>query len=510
MSGVESVSWDFARLLGAGLVESPHDPLGLVNHWIQPGSSRLLASSASQRQPLMHNITVFAQVAVLLFIPIGILIFQKYEHTKAAAIVLVAGPLMLPELVEFDLPGLPPMDKHQISALIVFFAVIFGRKDETGRASSVLIPFVILLIVVGAAGTYWTNRDDLTVSPVSTKGGLSIADGIQMTTNGLLFVLLPFWLGTKLFNTRERVIQLAKVMLAFGLLYGLFMLVEIRMSPRMNIWIYGFHQHSWRQALRNDGYRPIVFMAHGLATTMYCVTSIFWGVTLTKMGERLGTHQTRWLTIFLFGVLCLSNSFGSLIYAVCLTPILWKAPPRLLSLLASVLALFVLFIPLLRVTHALPLEELVLKLAEHKPDRALSLGFRFDMEEMVLDKWIERPWFGYGGYGRGRVFDEEGHNITVLDSAWIIAVSKAGILGFSWLFLMLLAPIGKARKHIARVPDRAERVLFSGLAIIVVVSAFDLLMNGLFTYFPLLLAGALYGYSVTLEQRGYAPAGTPG
>ena len=42
------------------------------------------------------------------------------------------------------------------------------------------------------------------------------------------------------------------------------MLVEVRLSPQINTWIYGFFQHDFIQMMRYGGFRPIVFLPHGL------------------------------------------------------------------------------------------------------------------------------------------------------------------------------------------------------------------------------------------------------
>lgn len=448
----------------------------------------------------MHQTSTIAQAALLLYVPIAVLLFQTMDRVRATAIALLGGTLFLPERIEFDLPAIPPLDKHSISCLMVFIMLKVGRKDQVPGRGSWFVPLMIVIAAVGAIGTTMTNRDTLVLSEVVVKQGLTSRDLISMLSRSLLFMVLPFWIGKTVFNTRANVTQLLKITTWFGVVYALLMLVEIRLSPQLNVWVYGFRQHSWSQFLRGDGYRPIVFLEHGLATTLYCVTSIFCAVTLGKAKQFLGSIPPYLVAGFLFIVLALSNSLGALIFGVVVTPILWVGHPRLLSLVASMMAFFVLLVPFLRLFELLPVSDLVHWIARYDADRAQSLGFRFDMEEILIRKAADRLWFGFGGFDRSRIFNDEGEDLVVTDSAWIILLGRQGVLGFLLLFLLLLVPIWAARKHIARVPDPSERALFSGVVIIVAVNTFDLLLNGLFTYLPLLFAGALFGYSETLTK----------
>ena len=52
-------------------------------------------------------------------------------------------------------------------------------------------------------------------------------------------------------------------------------------------------------------------------------------------------------------------------------------------------------------------------------DRAGSLEFRLDNEDMLIARAMQRPLFGWGGWGRARVHDEDGKDISVTDGLWI-------------------------------------------------------------------------------------------
>src|SRR5690606_24234269 len=73
-------------------------------------------------------------------------------------------------------------------------------------------------------------------------------------------------------------------------------------------------------------------------------------------------------------------------------------------------------------------------------DRAESLASRFHNENLLAERALERPVFGWGGWNRSRVYNEEGEDISTTDGLWIIVLGKTGFFGLSALTLTLLVP----------------------------------------------------------------------
>ena len=76
-------------------------------------------------------------------------------------------------------------------------------------------------------------------------------------------------------------------------------------------------------------------------------------------------------------------------------------------------------------------------------ERAASLDTRFKNEYALLQKAKERPNFGWGGYGRWRLHDDAGNDITISDSLWIITVCSEGLFGLTALLAVLLVPAAR-------------------------------------------------------------------
>jgi hypothetical protein len=128
------------------------------------------------------------------------------------------------------------------------------------------------------------------------------------------------------------------------------------------------------------------------------------------------------------------------------------------------------------------------------PDRAASMAFRFTNEDRLLTKSRERLAFGWGSYGRNSIYEPDyGREDATFDGHWIIVLSMRGAVGAAAVFLMLLLPVFIALRRLRKVPGKKEQMLIAGLAVMVSVSAFDLVPNGLFLNYPFFLSGALLG-----------------
>jgi hypothetical protein len=84
-------------------------------------------------------------------------------------------------------------------------------------------------------------------------------------------------------------------------------------------------------------------------------------------------------------------------------------------------------------------------------ERALSLYERFDNENMLTEKAMQKSTFGWGGWGRARVYDDQGNDITVADSFWIITFGNYGLVGLASITCAIVLPIAVLlRRHPAR------------------------------------------------------------
>jgi tetratricopeptide (TPR) repeat protein len=141
-------------------------------------------------------------------------------------------------------------------------------------------------------------------------------------------------------------------------------------------------------------------------------------------------------------------------------------------------------------------------------DRAESLEYRFKCERLLGDHAMERPTFGWGGYGRGLVhWDVEKTKPVPPDGLWIGVLGSKGFVGMTLIYLSLVLP---AALFVRRFPAQwwgDPRVAAASLAAgFMGLYLVDCLMNAFVNIIYISLAGGLAG----LDPRQLRALGATG
>ena len=62
----------------------------------------------------------------------------------------------------------------------------------------------------------------------------------------------------------------------------------------------------------------------------------------------------------------------------------------------------------------------------------------------MMDRASQRIWFGWGRFGRSRIFDEWGSDVSVTDGRWTITLGQFGLFGFVAEFGLLALTVFRA------------------------------------------------------------------
>lgn len=448
---------------------------------------------------------------------VSIAFFQRLRLPLAVLVTVLGGYLLLPENTVFDLPLLPGLDKRSVPALTALcLAAIFARGGRAEDGLPGVLPghwiarLLIALIVIGAAMTALTNSDMLAYG--ATRLPAIRPYDVGSTVLGAIMMLLPLLLARRYLAGPEGHVLLLRVLCIAAAWYALLALFEVRMSPQLNNWVYGFFPHSWAQHVRAGGFRPVIFLSHGLILGIFLSGTILAAVGLARLDPaRRGKFllAAAWLGL----TLLLSKNLGAVFITVILLPIaLFLSPRGQLLAAASITGLFLLY-PVARSADILPIDRVV-KLAEDiDPQRASSFITRLENEDRMLAKAAERPIFGWGGWGRSRVYDETGRDITIADGAWVITLGVDGWVGYVGRYGLLVLPILLLLLHGNRYRIGMET---SVLTLILAGNLIDMVPNSSSTPLTWLIAGVLWGRlevkaAVTSEQSAaLAPKGRAG
>jgi len=438
---------------------------------------------------------LFSILVFFLWIPIALWGARRWPPAKAAALLFLLPLMFLPELVYFDLPGVPHFDKQRIAVFWLLIGVLLFHRQWLGALQlSRWTKLSMLLLLGGRVVTVFLNSDSISDGSVYLPGHQTY-DAVTAVIAGTFDYILPFTIAAAMFKDAKDLRVLFRFLVGATLVYGVFQLFEVRFSPQLHTWIYGFFQHSFAQMMRGGGFRPIVFMTHGLAVAMFTMVGVLAAARLYKAKAKVRGVSALWAMAFLLLVALLNKSMAAFLYTLIGVPLVLFFTPKTQFRVAMLLAVTVLLYPALRASNLIPVDDIVeVVTAQFGEQRAASLSTRFDNEEDLLERAWERPFFGWGMYGRSSIYESwSGKQTSISDGDWIITLGNWGLVGFLAKYLLLLLPVFVTARQMRYLRRPSDRRFLSALALMICFSAFDLLPNGNYNYLPFVFSGALVG-----------------
>ena len=435
-------------------------------------------------------------VALLGWIPLVLVLFALLSGRRAVLVSFLAAWLFLP-VGKFPYLGLH--DKMTVTcAGVLLGTLIFGGKRLWSfRPWLADLPMLVWCLCPFVS---------------SLTNGLGLYDALSAAYYNSITWGAPYLVGRLYFADREGLRELAVAIFAGGLIYVPFCLWEIRMSPQLHRLVYGYQQHQFAQTFRFGGWRPVVFMQHGLMVAMWMSAASLIGIWLWRTGtlRSLWRFPVTWLLppLLVTAVLCKSVGALVLLAAGWLTFAIGRRLRTAIPLLCLVAVLPAYMA--LRISGVWSGRSLVSLAAQMtNRERAASLEFRLKNEDMLVNKALQRKVFGWARWGRSHVYEELGHppeDLTITDGLWVIALGEAGLLGLSAITAVLLLPailLWRRRppwqwSHPAVAPAAALAVL---LALSMIDNLFNAMLNPIFT----LAAGGLVGGKRGMAKTAAAP-----
>lgn len=418
-----------------------------------------------------------------------LILSQTMPVRRAILTALVTGWLFLPHISK-ALPGLPDYDRESavVVGLLLMTAAFGFARYKLPRLRWV-DGFVVVLTLV-PIGTAVTN-------------GLGLWEGLSYTMANSVRFLVPYAIGRIYFSDEEGALMLVKAIFIGGLIYVPFILFEKRFSPQIHAMVYGFSHFRFDQAMRGGGYRPVVFMQHGLATALWMAAAATAGVVLKRAGllKSLGI----WGSWYAVGAVCAAVVLCSSVGALALMVLALGGYFIYRNIRSPWVLICIALIPAgyvgTRSTAAIQ-TEVVTELGEafFNEGRVESLRTRLENEDILALKAWEQPVFGWGRFGRNRV-QEDGRDIVITDGLWIIIFGQLGLVGIVALLGMYLTPVWAVlMRSSTRLLARPEGAAIVALCLIGTMHMIDNLFNAMLNPIFILALGVVAG-NVGLSTR---------
>jgi hypothetical protein len=448
----------------------------------------------------MPNATAYLMLAAWPLITLAM--FRWWPIERALIWSLLGAYMVLPPPpAAFDFPLMPPLTKESLPSLATFvICLIHAGRRVPLLPQSLPGRVLVALFVLSPVATVLTNGDPVFYGRIGLPS-LGLKDMVALVL--LQFILLlPFLLARQHLATPEGLRELVMALMLGGLIYSLPMLLEVRLSPQLNIWIYGYFQHSFEQMMRSGGFRPIVFMYHGLWVAFFTVMAMACALALAREADVRRRVFYLLAALYLGGVLVLCKSLGSLMYGVYLAPLALFLPTRMQIRIAGVMAVMAISYPVLKGAGLIPVDWILEQAGKVDPERANSLRFRLDNEDILMERALEKPLFGWGSWGRNHILNPvTGVIETVTDGRWIILIGIFGWVGYLAEFGLITLPVLMLWHYSRRLGNAAHVRLIGPVALLLAINLIDMLPNATLTPLTWLFAGAVLGLAEAARHQ---------
>jgi tetratricopeptide (TPR) repeat protein len=433
---------------------------------------------------------LFAQSALFLWLPTVVVIFACLPPRRAVIVSYVFAWLALPN-VAFNVPGLPDFTKMSATVVAVLLSILLF---DTARFFSFRFRWYDVPTVI------WCFCPFVTAISNEDQG---VYEGISSLLTQTIWWGLPYFIGRLYLTDLDAIRELCVVIVIGALVYVPLCWIELRLSPVLEKWVYGMG--GWYEE-RYGGYRPKVFLQTGLEVGLWMTTAALVAYQLWWAGtvKQLRGFKFSWLMIILVITSILCKSTGAIAQMSMGFGVLWMV--RLTK--RSWPVLFLLAIPIFYCsTRSINIwdgmDVVNIARATVGNDRAVSFEYRIRMENMLTERALERPIFGWGRFKGSNIYDKDGRKLSVQDGYWIIAMGVFGFVGLISLVIMMLLPmILTIRRFPVKTWFDPQVTPVVAMSMFLVLTMIDFLSNAMLNPIYAVAIGGLVGQSAVKLSGG--------
>jgi hypothetical protein len=412
------------------------------------------------------NLLAFGMI--LLWPLIAIIFYKRFDTVTATFWTIVGGYMFLPVGTAIDLPMVPAIGKDEISAIAAFIGCRFIKNEKIALfGNSTLQKYLISLLMIVPFINVFFNSSPMFDGLLWIQGLTPYDAASQVITQYL--ELLPFVIAISIVKSSEELEKIVRLLVIAGLIYSILILIEIRLSPQLHTWIYGFFPHSFAQQARMGGFRAVVFMGHGLMVAIFCFVCVCAAAIQFKISKQHEKMRNVYILLYLFTILILQKSVGAIGMGLVITAgilFLYRSKQALIT--KVIVAIFFLY-PSLSILNLIPYEAIISFISDFSVDRAGSTNYRFIQEIELMQHAYQKLFIGWGSWGRNSFYN------STTDGYWIIILGVYGAIYFYALFGMFIMGVFNSMLKTSTIKN--EQIVYSGLSLMLAGVLFDQLQN---------------------------------
>jgi len=456
-----------------------------------------VAAFDRERLRRMGEPNVMVPIALVAFLLLVAVCFAFVEPRRAVLFTMLGGWLFLPHFDErYKFLILGSKATFVGAAVILGSLLLDGKRWRGFRPQLLDLPIAVLCL-----GPFVT----------SLYNDLGAYEAAAATFDSSMTWGAPYLLGRLYLGRPGGLRDAANALVVAALVYVPLCLWEVRMSPQLHTTVYGFRPFSFEQAYRWGGFRPSVFMQHGLAAGMFMASGTLIAFWLWRTGARrhIAGLPLGWACLLLAVTTVLSKSTGAIILLAVGVAVLESTR----ALRTSALLLTLLLVPVAYCAARVSgwNGETLVAMSRDVIDvgRSQSIEFRIHNEDILIKKAMMRPWLGWGRYGRSFFLEnEDGERETAItDGYWIIILGIRGFIGLVAMGALLAAPfLALLWIYPGRFWTDPRLAAPAAVAVMLVLWAVDDLFNAMPSPVYPAMAGALVTFVLSARAASTQPA----
>ena len=433
-------------------------------------------------------------VALIGWIAVGVYLFGRYPVRTVLLVNFFGGWAILPGARYIPTTEIFPYWILGVCLPSNYFFTKAMVTGLTGLVGIVLFHFVDLK-------TFRPSWCDIPMVTWCCAPLLSALTHWSTLHNGLLdsaYLALcwgvPWLAGRIYFSDHDSLLLAAKACIISAIFYVPICLVEICAGPQLYTFLYGYEPYRWIGAERYVGFRPIGLLEDGnqLGIWMAAASLVAVCLTVRRLATRILGLPMIWIAVGLALTTLLCQSAGSILLLALLLPVALMKRRFVQRALVAALIFGIASFALFRMTHLVSLRSLAQEnRTVHSISAALtsigrqSLGWRLAREESEMTVALQKPLLGYGRWNWFQEGDQRPWGL------WLLVLGMYGLVGLTAFGLILFLPLLRAVWSSASGRGSDDIRLRQALIGVILMVAFDNLLNGAMILPYLLLMGGL-------------------